>query len=56
MKLNKLNLNLCLNPGEGTQRFFGGCVPRGFQNEGTRERVFLEKWGSWERKFGKIWV
>ena len=31
--------------------FFGGCVPRGFQNVGSRERIFLKKWGSWERTF-----
>ena len=31
-------------------------MPRGFQNVGSRERIFLEKWGSWEPKFGKIWV
>ena len=38
--------------GEGTQLFFGGCVPRGFQNVGSKERIYLEKRGSWERKFG----
>ena len=27
-------------------------MPRGFQNVGSRERIFLEKWESWERKFG----
>ena len=32
--------------------FFGGYVPRGFQSVGSRERIFLEKWGSWEQKFG----
>ena len=37
----------------GTQFFFGGCVLRWFQNEGSRERIFLEKCGSWERKFWK---
>ena len=42
--------------GVGTQLFFGGCVPRGFKNVGSRERIFLKKWGSWERKFWKIWV
>ena len=36
--------------------FLGGCVPRGFQNVGSRERIFLEIWGSWERKLRKIWV
>ena len=36
--------------------FFGGCVPHGFQNVGSREWIFLKKWGSWEQKFGKIWV
>ena len=34
------------NPGGGTQLFFGGCVPHGFQNVGSRERIFLEKRGS----------
>ena len=42
--------------GRSTFFFFGGCVPRGFQNVGYRERFFLEKLGSWERKFRKIWV
>ena len=36
--------------------FICGCVPRGFQNVGSGERIFLEKLGSWEQKFGKIWV
>ena len=27
-----------------TQLFFGGCVPHGFQNVGSREQIFLEKW------------
>ena len=40
----------------GTQLFFGGRVPCGFQNVGSREWIFFEKWGSWERKFGKVWV
>ena len=31
--------------GGGTQLFFGVYVPRGFQKVGSRERVFLEKWG-----------
>ena len=39
-------------PQGGTQLFFGGCVPRGFQNVGSRERIFLYKMGV----FGtKIW-
>ena len=25
--------------------FFGGCVPRGFQNVGSRERIFLKNGG-----------
>ena len=25
--------------------FFGGCVPHGFPKVGSRERIFLEKWG-----------
>ena len=25
--------------------FLGGCVPRGFQNVGSRERIFLKKDG-----------
>ena len=45
-----------VSPGGGTLNFFGGCVPRVFQNVGSRERIFLEKWGSWEQKFEKIWV
>ena len=32
--------------GRGTQlSFFGGCVPRGFQNVGSRERIFLKNGG-----------
>ena len=31
-------------PGGGALNFFfGGCVPRGFQNVGSREWIFLEK-------------
>ena len=37
--------------GEGTQLFSGGCVPRGFQNVGFRDRIFLEKFGSREIEF-----
>ena len=33
-------------PRGGTQLFFfGGCVPRVDKNVGSRERIFLEKWG-----------
>ena len=49
-------VGLLYTPGEGTQLFFGGCVPRRFQNVGSRERIFLEKWGFRELKFRKIWV
>ena len=34
-----------IRPGEGTQLFFGGCVPHRFQNVGSRERIFLKKMG-----------
>ena len=47
---------MIIRGGGGTQLFFDGCVPRGFQNEGSRERIFLEKWESCERKFWEIWV
>ena len=40
----------------GGLNFFGGCVPHGFPKVESKERIFLEKWGSWEQKFGKIWV
>ena len=31
-------------PGGGHSTFFfGGCVPRGYQNVGSREQIFLEK-------------
>ena len=55
---NCVNIPLGMVPGGGgaLNFFFGGCVPRRFQNVGSRERIFLEKWGSRERKFGKIWV
>ena len=34
------------NPGGGALNFFfGGCVPRGFKNVGSRERIFLKKIG-----------
>ena len=29
-------------------------MPRWYQNVGSRERIFLEKWGSWERNFEKF--
>ena len=38
----------------GHSTFLWMCA--GFQNVGSRERIFLEKLGSWERKFGKILV
>ena len=38
----------------GAQPFFCGCVPRGFQNVGSGERIFLENWGSRERKLGNF--
>ena len=34
---------------------FGECVPCGFQNVGSREQIFLKKWGSWERNVAKFW-
>ena len=43
-----------MHPGGGgghSTFFFGGCVPRGFQNVGSREQIFLENWESWEQKF-----
>ena len=30
-------------PGGALNFFFGGCVPRGLKNVGSRERIFLEK-------------
>ena len=37
--------------------FLVGVCHEGFQNVGSRERIFFFfKWGSWERKFGKILV
>ena len=33
---------------------FGECVPCGFQNVGSREQIFLKKWGSWERKWSCV--
>ena len=35
-------------PGGALNFFLGGCVPCGFQNVGSRERIFLKKMGSWE--------
>ena len=32
-------------PGGALNFFLGGCVPRGFQNVGSRERIFLKKNG-----------
>ena len=29
----------------GTQLFFDGCMPHVFPKVGSRERIFLEKWG-----------
>ena len=42
--------------GGGTQLFFGGCVPHGFPKVGSRERIFLEKWGVLGTKIRKICV
>ena len=35
----------------GRGHFFGGCVPRGFQNVGSRERIFLENGGLGNENF-----
>ena len=48
-----LHCNLQAKAPGGTQLFFGRCVPRGFQNVGSRERIFLVKWGVLGTK---IWV
>ena len=41
--------------GGGALNFFlGGCVPRGFQNVGSRERIFLKKMGVLGTKIWKI--
>ena len=42
--------------GGGTQLFFGGCVPHGFPKVGSREWIFLEKWGVLGTKIRKICV
>ena len=46
-KLGEYCLVSRLIPGGGgaLNFFFGGCVPRGFQNVGSREQFFLEKMG-----------
>ena len=38
----------------GDSTFFGGCVPCGFQNVGSREWIFLEKWGFGNENFEKF--
>ena len=40
----------------GTQFFFGGCVPHGFQKVGSREWIFLEKLGVFGTKMWKICI
>ena len=34
--------------------FFGGCVPHRFKNVGSREQIFLEKWGLGNKNFEKF--
>ena len=41
-------------PGGHSTLFFGECVPCGFQNVGSREQIFLKKWGYWERKWSCV--
>ena len=36
---------MCRAGGGHSTFFFGGCVPHGFPKVGSRERIFLEKWG-----------
>ena len=44
------------NLGGATQLFLGGCVPRGFQNVGSREPIFLKKNGGLgNENFEKVW-
>ena len=38
-------------PGREALNFFSGYVLHGFPKVGSRERVFFEKLGVWERKF-----
>ena len=40
----------------GTQLFFGGCVPHGFPKVGSREWIFLQKWGVLGMKIQKICI
>ena len=56
LQWNSLKIRGSSAGGGALELFFGGYVPRRFQNVRSRERIFLEKWGSWEQKFGKIWV
>ena len=57
LPLLKASLSLMTLPsggGEGTQLFFGGCVLRGFQNVGWRERIFLKNGGLGNENFEKF--
>ena len=56
VKCNTSGMDLWIYiPGRGALNFFlGGCVPRGFQNVGSRERIFLKKMGVLGTKIWKI--
>ena len=41
-------------PGRALNFFFGGCVPRRFQNVGSRERIFLENGGLGNKNLEKF--
>ena len=46
VKIYLVNKSIQNPEGEGDiQLFFGGCVPHGFPKVGSRDRIFLEKWG-----------
>ena len=44
-----------LYPGGALNFCFGGCVPRGFQNVGSRERIFLKNGGLGNENLEKFW-
>ena len=56
-KMRKIEeMFLSCPPGSERQATALVCVPHGFPKVGSREWIFLEKWGSREQKLGKIRV
>ena len=54
-KIKMIRYLTTISPLGGHSTFFGGCVPCGFQNVGSRERIFLENGGLGNKNVENFW-